>query len=91
MTDCEKSNRFGKMLLLDVPDEKLLSLAAEIPTAPFSSRKSAAKQRIDITEPPEEAKEKPYAALEIIRKKVQAFEEVDIDRISEFVTMNTED
>ena len=28
VTDFEKSNRFGKMLLLDVPDEKLLSLAS---------------------------------------------------------------
>ena len=41
VTDSEKSNRFGKMLLLDVPDEKLLSLASEIPTALISSRKSA--------------------------------------------------
>ena len=30
LTDFEKSNRFGKMLLLDVPDDKLLTLANEI-------------------------------------------------------------
>ena len=29
--------------------------------------------------------------MEIIRKKVQIFEEVDIDRISEFVTMTSEE
>ena len=28
--------------------------------------------------------------MEIIRRKVQIFEEVDIDRISEFVTMTSE-
>ena len=31
VTDFEKSNRFGRMLLLDVPDHKLLTLANEIP------------------------------------------------------------
>lgn len=30
------------------------------------------------------------ATMEIIRKKVQVFEEVDIDRISEFVTISDE-
>ena len=51
--DVEKSNRFGKMLLLDVPDEKLLSLAKEIPeekkpSAPMINLEPA---KIDITEP----------------------------------------
>ena len=29
--------------------------------------------------------------MELIRKKVQVFEEVDIDRISEFVTMTSDE
>ena len=31
VTDFDKSNRFGRMMLLDVPDEKLLTLGKEIP------------------------------------------------------------
>ena len=30
VTDFDKSNRFGKMLLLDVPDEKILTVANEV-------------------------------------------------------------
>lgn len=52
MTDFEKSNRFGKMLLLDVPDEKLLTLANEIPES--ASASSSAKPL-----PPESAEEDP--------------------------------
>ena len=29
--------------------------------------------------------------MDIIRKKVQVYEEVDIDRISEFITMTSEE
>ena len=141
VTDFDKSNRFGRMMLLDVPDEKLITLAkdipeklhAEIPALPASgsARKSkkkpaTAEEPIDITEG---LKEQPAssaaredkeasrsgekgaktptkssiskqidniaasaidATMEIIRKKVQVFEEVDIDRISEFVTISDE-
>jgi len=76
------------MLLMDVPDEKLLTIAAEIPIEPPASKD---EERLDITAPPEETKEKPDCTIEIVRKKAQQFEEIDIDKISEFVTMNTEE
>lgn len=90
LTDSDKSNRFAKMLLMDIPDEKLLSIAAEIAveTIPAICKE---EERIDITTPQEETKEKPDCTIEIVRKKASQFEEVDIDRISEFVTMNTEE
>ena len=59
VTDFEKSNRFGKMLLLDVPDHKLLTLANEIVepkpgTVPPSAKLKG--ERVDLIEKEEEAK-----------------------------------
>ena len=65
MTDFDKSNRFGRMMLLDVPDEKLITLAkdipeklhSEIPALPASGSARKAKKKpagaeepLDITE-----------------------------------------
>ena len=46
VTDFERSNRFGKMLLLDVPDEKLLSLANDIPEPKPSEILPATKKTV---------------------------------------------
>lgn len=70
LTDSERSRRFSKMLFLDVPDEKLLTIAAEIPAEePSTTIENKAKERIDITEQPEETKDKTDVTLEIVRKK----------------------
>ena len=50
VTDFEKSNRFGSMMLLDVPDEKLLTLAKEIPEPSKPSDFPAVQQAEEVIE-----------------------------------------
>jgi len=61
VTDFDRCNRFGQMLMLDVPDDKLLTLAKEIPepkvdVADLANTKKT-KEPIDITVGLEESQE----------------------------------
>ncbi len=54
VTDFDRCNRFGNMLMLDVPDEKLLTLAKEIPEnqrnpAEGANHKKVTTEPIDLT------------------------------------------
>jgi hypothetical protein len=51
VTDFDRCNRFGNMLMLDVPDEKLLTLAKEIPEGPKNIANTASTKKVTKDEP----------------------------------------